>query len=122
MVNRGMQKLTLVIAAGFSGGLLFILLQPALTRLGAALIGKSRRLSPTQKKRLLTYLHPQASADSQGDWALLALYTVSLAAEIYFLKIGTVGNARAILVGMFLMLFVRSLTHAIHIEQTPSHD
>jgi hypothetical protein len=117
-----MQTIFIVVAAGFSGGLLFILLQPALTRLGVVLIGKSRRLSPTQKQRLLAYLQPQASADPQGDWALLAIYTVSLAAEIYFLKIGTAGNARAILVGMFLMLFVRSITHAIHVEQTPSHD
>lgn len=115
-----MQKLFLVIAASFTGGMLFIYLLPVLTCIAATLIRTTERLSIDQKERILAHLQPTTTDDSQGDWALLGLYAISLVAEIFFLYIDSVGSARAILVGMFIMLFVRSFTRAFQIEQTPS--
>ncbi len=117
-----MQTLLPVIAAGFFGGSLFILLQPVLVRLVAALIDRSKYLGPIQKKRLLAILNPPRSIDPQGDWVLLTLYAFSLAAEIFFLSISDAGSARAILVGMFLMLFIRSFRRALQLEGSPSRD
>lgn len=118
--NRGMQTLFLVIAASIIGGLVLIYLLPVLTRLTATFISTSKLFSPGQKARLLTSLRLQSTDNTQGDWALLYLYAISLVAEIFFLYINSVGSARAILVGMFLMLFVRSFTRAFQVKQTPS--
>jgi hypothetical protein len=115
-----MQTLFLVIAAGFTGGLLFIYLLPVLTRIAASLISASKRLNTDQKERILARLQSTTTDNIQGDRALLGLYAISLVAEIFFLYIDSVGSARVILVGMFIMLFVRSFTRAFQVEQTPS--
>lgn len=115
-----MQTLFPVIAAGFIGGSLFIMLQPVLVRLVAAFIEHSKYLGPIQKRRLMAILQPSSSPDPRGDWVLLALYMVSLTTEIFFLSISDAGSARAILVGMFLMLFIRSFRHALQMEGSPT--
>jgi hypothetical protein len=115
-----MQTLFIVIAASFTGGLLFIYLLPVLTCVAATLIRNNERLSIDQKERILAHLQPATTDNAHGDWALLGLYAISLVAEVFFLYIDSVGSARIILVGMFIMLFVRSFTRAFRIEQTPS--
>ena len=89
-----MQTLFLVIAASSGSGLLFIYLLPALTRLAANFISSFKRLSPEQKEHLLAYLRPKTTDNTQGDWALLCLYAISLVAEIFFLYINSPGSAR----------------------------
>jgi len=115
-----MHTLFLVIAASFTGGLLFIYFLPVLTRVAASLIRNTERLSIDQKERILAHLQPAATDNAHGDCALLGLYAISLVAEIFFLYIDSVSSARIILVGMFIMLFIRSFTRAFQIEQTPS--
>jgi hypothetical protein len=115
-----MQTLFLVIAASFILGVLFILLQPALIRLAVSFIRTSTRFSQDQKAHLSALLQSHSNDNTQGDWALLCLYAISLVTEIFFLSIDSVSSARAILVGMFIMLFIRSFTRAFQVEQTPS--